>query len=242
MAKYAVLCIHKRRRSIGRRPLVGGNCINYPGNKSTPTADLLMAKIFINSTISTPVTIFLGIDLENFSLNTPIPTREYMWLLLGIIPKIIIIKYNLRNLVDNKGCINIKNCNGMYSLPQWGILANQLLEKCLATDGYSQCQHTPRLWQHIQCNIIFCLVIDNFGIKVTNMANIHHLKEALEEHCRVTGDWKGSVFCSIKLTWDYVNHHSDTHMPGYIGKALKKYQCPHPTVPQHAPYNASHIQ
>ncbi len=31
-------------------------------------------------------------------------------------------------------------------------------------------------------------------------------------------------------------------MPGYIGKALTKYQHLHPTVPQHAPYKTTTIQ
>ena len=50
---------------------VGGNLIDFPGNTSTPTADLLAAKLLINSTISTPGAVFLGIDLANFYLNTP---------------------------------------------------------------------------------------------------------------------------------------------------------------------------
>jgi hypothetical protein len=50
---------------------VGGDRIDYPGNKATPTADLTTAKLLISSTISTPGAIFLGIDLANFYLNTP---------------------------------------------------------------------------------------------------------------------------------------------------------------------------
>jgi hypothetical protein len=54
---------------------VGGNLIDFPGNKSTPTADLLTAKLLLNSTISTPGAVFLGINLANFYLNTPMPNR-----------------------------------------------------------------------------------------------------------------------------------------------------------------------
>jgi hypothetical protein len=67
------------------RPTVGGNCIGHPGNKSTPTADLTMAKLLINSTISTPGAKFWGINLANFYLNTPMPNPEYMHLRLDII-------------------------------------------------------------------------------------------------------------------------------------------------------------
>ena len=65
---------------------VGGNLINFPGNKSTPTAELLTAILLINSTISTPGAVFLGIDLANFYLNTPMADPEYMRLRLEIIP------------------------------------------------------------------------------------------------------------------------------------------------------------
>jgi hypothetical protein len=69
-----------------------------------------------------------------------------------------------------------------------------------------------------------------------------HLKEALEEHYTVAVDWEGTLFCGVKLTWDYINPHVNTHMPGYIPKALTKYQHPHPTTPQHAPYKSAPIQ
>jgi hypothetical protein len=70
---------------------VGGNQIDYPGNKSTPTADLTTIKLLINSTISTPGAIFLGIDLANFYLYTPLSNYEYMRLRLDIIPEEIIL-------------------------------------------------------------------------------------------------------------------------------------------------------
>ncbi len=94
------------------------------------------------------------------------------------------------------------------------------------------------MWQ----TITFCLVVNNFGIKVTNMANFKNLKEALEEHYTVAVDYKGSLFCGVKLMWDYACCHVDCSMPGYIITALKKYQHALPTVPQNAPYNAAAIQ
>jgi hypothetical protein len=70
----------------------------------------------------------------------------------------------------------------MNDLPQAIILANQLLENHLATRGYYQCQNTPGLWRHVWRNITFCLVVDDFGIKVTNMHDMDHLIDALKEH------------------------------------------------------------
>jgi hypothetical protein len=52
------------------------------------------------------------------------------------------------------------------------------------------------MWQAIT----FCLVVDNFGIKVTDIADFHHLKMSLEEYYEVAVEWTGSLFCGIKLT------------------------------------------
>jgi hypothetical protein len=90
----------------------------------------------------------------------------------------------------------------MYGLPQASILANNLLEQQLSAKGYYQCQHTPGLWCHMWQTITFCLVIDDFGIKVMDIADFNHLKMALKENCKVAVDWTGSLFCGIKLTWD----------------------------------------
>ena len=68
------------------RLTVGGDKISYAGDKSTPTADLVTAKLLINSTISTPQARFYGIDLANFYLMTPMAEFEYMRLRLDLIP------------------------------------------------------------------------------------------------------------------------------------------------------------
>jgi hypothetical protein len=61
-------CPQKKEQNCTRLT-VGGNRINYPGNKSTPTADLTTAKLLINLTISTPRAIFVVIDLAHFYLT-----------------------------------------------------------------------------------------------------------------------------------------------------------------------------
>jgi hypothetical protein len=79
---------------------MGGNCIDYPWNKSMPTANLTTAKLLFNSIISTPGALFYGIYLANFYLNTPMECYEYMGLLLDILPQEISKKYNLNEIVE----------------------------------------------------------------------------------------------------------------------------------------------
>jgi hypothetical protein len=107
------------------RLTVDGNQINYPGIKSMPTADLTTAKLLISLTISMPGVIFLGINLANFYLNTPLPNYEYMHLHLDIIPEETILAYNLRNIVDPDGWVYIEIRKGMYGLPQASIFGKQ---------------------------------------------------------------------------------------------------------------------
>jgi hypothetical protein len=54
------------------------------------------------------------------------------------------------------------------------------------------------MWQVIT----FCLVVDNFSMRVTDMANFHHLKKSLKEYFEVAFDWTGLLFCGVKLTWN----------------------------------------
>jgi hypothetical protein len=106
------------------RLTVGGNRIDYQGNKSTPMTNLTTAKLLINSTISTPGAKFLGINLANFYLNTPMLNPKYMHLHLDIIPDKIIVHYNLCDIVTPDGWVYIEIRKGMYGLPKAGILAN----------------------------------------------------------------------------------------------------------------------
>jgi hypothetical protein len=62
---------HKEEKERTRLT-VGGDQIEYPGDKSTRTAGLTTAKILINSVISTQGAKFLVIDITNFYLNTPL--------------------------------------------------------------------------------------------------------------------------------------------------------------------------
>jgi hypothetical protein len=62
---------HKEEKERTRLT-IGGDQIDYPGDKSTRTAGVTTAKILINSVISTQGAKFLVIDIKNFYLNTPL--------------------------------------------------------------------------------------------------------------------------------------------------------------------------
>jgi hypothetical protein len=74
---------------------VGGSLVHYPYKVSTPTADLSMVKLLLNSVISTPGARFTTFDLKDFYQGTPMARKEYMRIPLASIPKSIIDQYEL---------------------------------------------------------------------------------------------------------------------------------------------------
>jgi hypothetical protein len=143
------------------RLTVGGDQIEYPGDKSTRTAGLTTAKNLINSVILTLGAKFIVIDIKKFYLNTSLGRFEYMVINLSSLPQETIDKYDLIELAQD-GKVYIEIQKGMYGLPQAGILANELLQHNLAKDGYRPIQHTHGLWKHDTRPISFSLVVDDF--------------------------------------------------------------------------------
>jgi CheY-like chemotaxis protein len=120
---------------------------------------------------------------------------------------------------------------GMYGLPQAGRLANDRLGKLLGQHGYRPVPLTPGLWRHDTNSITFTLVVDDFGVKYTNRADVEHLLRALKENYEVTEDWSGSRYCGLTVAWDYTNCVCDISMPGYVERALQRFQHPAPRRP-----------
>jgi hypothetical protein len=80
-------------------------------------------------------------------------------------------------------------------------------------------------------------VVDDFGVKYTNKADVELLIECLKENNGLTQDWDGDLYCGIKLKWNYKDRTLNISMPGYIIKQLQKYKHDTPTRPQHCPYS-----
>jgi hypothetical protein len=135
------------------RMTVGGNLIDYPGNKSMQMAELETTKLLFNSMISTPDVRFCTMDITNFYLNTPLDWPEYLHIPWNLIPDEIMQEYNLHALVKN-GNVLARIDKGMYGLPQAGILANKLLKARLEPHGYCECNHTIVAAPHVGTHVL----------------------------------------------------------------------------------------
>ncbi len=214
----------------------GGDRIHYPDNVGTPTADMTLIKVLLNSIISTENVQCAILDVKDFYLNTPRKRFKYMQLKLNDIPEEIIIEYKLPEIATEDGYVYCKIHKGMYGLPQAGIIAQDLLQACLAKVGYHQSKIIPGLRTHKTRKICFTLVVDDFAIKYTSMKDAQHLIDALKQDYIITIDWDTTKYIRLTLEWDYKNRKVYAHMPGYIQKALLGFKHQTPKTKQNSPY------
>ena len=214
-----------QKKEVNRTRLtVDGSRINFDGDVGTPTADLLTVKMLLNSIISTPGARFLGLDLKDFYLNTPMDEPEFMRMKLKFLPDDVIKHYGLHDKADKNGDVFVRISKGMYGLPCAGIIAQKLLAERLEKHGYTQSDKTPGLWTHSTRPICFSLLVDDFGVKYVGEEHAHHLINILKQHYEVAEDWKGSKYAGINLDWDYIKREVHLSIPGYVQDALVRFK------------------
>ena len=126
------------------RYTVGGDRIVYPGETTTPGAEMTTVKLLINSTISTENARCMCTDVKDFYLNTEMDRYEYMWIPVKLLDDTVIAAYALQDLIVNEKVL-VEIQKGMYGLPQAGRIAYDKLVKHLAPHGYHPCPRTPGL-------------------------------------------------------------------------------------------------
>jgi hypothetical protein len=160
------------------RMTAGGDKRDYPSNASSPAVSMLHAKIHINSTISDALNgarYYLGLDIKNFYLGTPMTYYQYIRVRPSVIPQEVWDdpRYNIP--IATNGYVYLEIRCGMYCLKEAGVIAlNQLVQK-LDPSGYEPIPFTPGLWRHRTKRSTFALCVDDFGIKSFSVPNALHL-------------------------------------------------------------------
>ncbi len=106
--KFVLLIRTEKEDPHQIRATLGGKLIHYPEDVGTPTANLLLIKIFLNSVISTDKAKFAMADLSNFYLMMPLKRPEYGRVKQTDIPDEIIDEYNLREKATPDGWVYLK--------------------------------------------------------------------------------------------------------------------------------------
>jgi hypothetical protein len=215
----------------------GGDKPDYPGDPSAPTVSMLGPKIHINSTISDAKhsARHLGLDIKNYFLGTPMAYYQYIRVPQPVIPQEVWNGSRYQIHIANHGYVYLEVRRGMYGLKEAAIIAfNQLIQK-LAPSGYEPMAFTPGFWRHCTRKTTFVLCVDDFGVKYYSKLDALHLIGAIKNHYKLTIDWSGALYCGLTLEWHYSAGYVDVSMPGFVPRALAKFNHPPPLRPQHAP-------
>ena len=217
------------------RLTVGGDCLDYPSDPSSTCASITTTKILLNSTISTPGARFATANVSNFYYRTPMNRYKYMKIKFDKIPKEIVDAYNLATLEHN-GYVFMEIRKGMPGLKQAGQIASDRLVSHLAQYGYKPVRHTPSLWRHKTQPVTCTLVVNNLGIKYVGREHLDHLISTICDQYTVTVDKSGTKYLGLTIEWNYSKGYVDIYMPGYVSKALHRFQKPLSKRPQHSPH------
>ncbi len=202
---YGCVCVNYRPKKDDPNCTcltVGGDKVNIPGDCGTPTVDMVMVKLHLNSVISTKDACYCTIDLKDFYLMIPM-TRPYMHMKIKDLPEEFVTMYNLADKATSDGYIYIKIQKGMYCLPQAGILMQELLEQRLNKHGHRQSPITSGLWRHNYRPVLFTLCMDDFGIKYVGREPAEHLASILCKHYKSSQDWDGQQYLGMNIDWYY---------------------------------------
>ena len=145
-------------------------------------------------------------------------------------------EYNMDEFIDKYGYVYCEIRKVVYGLKEAGCVAFQNLVKNVAHSGFEPMPCTPGLWRHITRRKTFTLAVDDFSIKHFNQDYLDHLLNALKTHYTISEDTTGSHYCGLQIDWNYDKKYVDISVPGYIAKALHKFQHPAPKKPQYAPH------
>jgi hypothetical protein len=102
-------------------------------------------------------------------------------------------------------------------------------------NGYTQCPNTPCLFRHHTGEIMFCLVVDDFGVRYKSQADTDHIISTLEKYYyKLKVRSLGDVYLRMAIAFDQPNKTVSISMPGYVKKMLQRCR-PQYLLPGHRP-------
>jgi hypothetical protein len=205
------------------RGTYGGNISDYLGPKAARTADMTSIKILLNAVASEGAE-FMTADIKDFYLGTPMQRTEYMRVHLDQIPPQAREKYVAGGMANKDGYVLAEISKGIYGLAQAGRLAQQRLCDHLAKHGYRPISKVnPCVFKHEKNNVVFCLVVDDFGVKYKDRRHAEHLMDTLKMMYTVKEDWQGRAYVGFDIRQDRERGTVTLSMPRYIDDAAERF-------------------
>lgn len=98
------------------------------------------------------------------------------------------------------------------------------------------------MFDHDTRPTVFCLCVDDFGIKCYSKDDANHLINTLRAKYDCSVDWEGKDFCGLHYDWHYSKQYVDVSLPNYVQQALQRLQHTPPSSPQYSPQQHIPIQ
>jgi hypothetical protein len=110
-------------------------------------------------------------------------------------------------------------------LPQAGRLSQTRLIEHLARHGYNQCPDTPYLFRYRTRDIMFNLVVHNFGVRYESQSDIDHLEKTLRlNEYKIIIRSDGDQYLGMNIAFNTARIAVTIFMPGYIHKMLTRFR------------------
>ena len=126
-----------------------------------------------------------------------------MRLKLTNLPDDVVKFYKIAAKVTKDGYVYVKTQQGMYGLPQAGMIAQHLLKQRLNKEGYYQGKCTRGLWTHKWRHIAFSFCVNNIGVKYVGKAHSDHLMSVLQAHNKISSDCSEKNYLGLDHDWEY---------------------------------------
>ena len=91
------------------------------------------------------------------------------------------------------------------------------------------------LFRHVSRPISLTLVVDDFGVKYSDITDYNHLRRILELQYEVTGSSTGTKYLGLTVDHNRTDRTITLSLPGYIAKLLQSV-CPDGVKPAHSPF------
>lgn len=220
------------------RGVIGGDQVDTSEfDRPSYCADMPTIKILFNHVVSQINGLFMTLDIKDFFLGTMMKRKAYMRIHRKYFPPQSIIHFQLQDPSWwSHDCIYVEVSKTIYGLPEAGKLSQEKLYAYLLPHGYVVAPNTPGLIRDINSDLMFSLVVDDFGVSYTNKKDVEKLISLLQQNdYELKIDWTGTKYLGLTINHDTTNRTLTISMPDYVNKSLKRFQYDFTRKPKHSP-------
>ena len=131
----------------------------------------------------------MAIDISNFYIQNDLEDYQYIRFAINMIPQDIIDEYNLEAIVHEDSYCYVEIRKVMYGLHKEAYVASAKLKRVLGLEVYTPSKFTPGLFTYKTREIVFSLVVDNFGAKYKMREDAEHWLKSIQGRYLVKVEW-----------------------------------------------------